>query len=415
MRELLKKLQTANPSGTKTNTLGSPDPRFGFRIRFKPESLITDEQALFELLTNNGVTNLQPAKASGSPTYDGRGYKGEYNNEDVYFLLNSVAKDSGTYPRKTFSPEKLGLHGRDFQTHEELLTQVKQGINDLAIVSDEHKAVMLELVMSCEDDREFILHPILETPVELSKIESDLGESLAALYCTRQGKCVEFPSTINNALIDFYEDYFPASVKSSKGGSVNLSRFAPLIPNSTPVERVFWACGNHDKEELFKAGSESSSIIKDLADLVGGTTEAAVAAYIKRTDYDTFYKWVDEHPRNLNHWGVPEGEKAARDYWVNGDSHNRCPFYFTLCTLLQQVWAVDNSTEVSSVLAGILTGCKFYDVKIDLNKKRVIIAEQKFSNVNNWSFLYWSRATAAFHNWPGAVRKKNNDSTKNSR
>ena len=148
MRELLKKLQTANPSGTKTNTLGSPDPRFGFRIRFKPESLITDEQALFELLTNNGVTNLQPAKASGSPTYDGRGYKGEYNNEDVYFLLNSVAKDSGTYPRKTFSPEKLGLHGRDFQTHEELLTQVKQGINDLAIVSDEHKAVMLDLVMS---------------------------------------------------------------------------------------------------------------------------------------------------------------------------------------------------------------------------------------------------------------------------
>ena len=188
-----------------------------------------------------------------------------------------------------------------------------------------------------------------------------------------------------------------------------------MIPNNTPVERVFWACGNHDKEELFKAGSESSSIIKDLADLVGGTTEAAVAAYIKRTDYDTFYKWVDEHPRNLNHWGIPEGEKAARDYWVNGDSHNRCPFYFTLCTLLQQVWAVDNATEVSSVLAGILTGCKFYDVKIDLNKKRVIIAEQKFSNVNNWSFLYWSRATAAFHNWPGAVRKKNNDSTKNSR
>jgi hypothetical protein len=98
MRELLKKLQETNPHGTKKNTLGSPDPRFGFRIRFKPESLITDEQALFELLTNNGVTNLQPAKASGSPTYDGRGYKGEYNAEDVYFLLSLIHISEPTRP-----------------------------------------------------------------------------------------------------------------------------------------------------------------------------------------------------------------------------------------------------------------------------------------------------------------------------
>ncbi len=406
MKELIKSLKDSDPNLNARNLKHSPDPRFGYRIRFYPDSMIDSEHSLRTLLSNCGVTEVVSAKASGSPLYDGRGYKGQWQGQDVYFLLNSVDRASGVYPRKTFSPEKLGLGGQVYHLHSDLLATILNGIGNLSIVSDEHKAVMKDLVMSFEEDRQFTINPILLDNKERNKIESDLGESLAALHASSNESTIAFVNTINNALVDFYEDGVPVSVKSSMGGQVNLSKFASIIPKNTPVERVFWACGNWDKEELFKASSESCSFILELAEWVGGTSENSVAKFIKQTDYDVFYNWIDSHPKNLNHWGVPEGEKAAREYWTNGDTHNKCPFYFTLCTLIQQVWAEENAEEVSSVLANILTGCKFYDVKIDLNTQRVIIAEQKFADVNSWTFCYWSRATAAFHNWPGAARKK---------
>lgn len=404
-RQFVKALLGVNPEILSQPNVQPNDVKWGTRIKFNDATGIRTRDDLARVLEKLGISNLTPKVLSGAPKYADRGFLVEWNNYSIQILLNSSNQEQGFYPRKTFSPEKLNLDGYKTTTNnpaKEIADRAIDSINQSAIINDLHKPIITEIINSVLEQRTFAESKWLNESGELSKIESDLGETLAAIYSALQGNQISFPDTSNNKFADFIENTTLVSVKSPKGGSVNLSDFADILPNKTPVERVFWSCGNHDKEELFAAAAVGKGIIQDLSNLVGGTTIASVQKFVNATEYDTFYNWIKSHKENPTLLGLPD-EGVPRTIWANG---NLDPFYFTLCTLINRIWAENNQPEISNVLKSILTGPKFLDVCIDVNKKCVIITEQHFDDVENWTMHYWSRATKAFHNWPAARRIK---------
>jgi hypothetical protein len=378
--------------------------KWGTRVKFNDATGVRSFEDLQKILAPLGIKKFKKIELSGRTKYKNRGYLIEWQGHAIKILLNSSDQKQGFYPRKTFSPEKLGLGGYCAVQADstEVTRKAVASIKSSLIVAKEHKPIIIDLLESCNQDREFGSHPWLKESGELSNLESDLGEVLACIYSARAGHKVSIPVTSNNGLKDFDEDDVPVSVKSPKGGSVALGQFADIMTKGNAVEQVLWSFGNRDKETMFLASSRSAGIIKDLSKLVGGTTITAVENFVINTDYDYFYKWIREHKDNPDGLGVPE-QGVPKKLWQLGDTN---PFYFTLCTLINRIWSVKHQAEVSAALKKILTGPKFYDVKIDLSSRRVIITEQRFEDVENWTTHYWSRATAAFHNWPGAKRIK---------
>jgi len=396
---------------------------WGERVKFNDKTNIRSLDDLKKILAPLGITEFENIENSGKTTYKNRGFKVVWNGSPIKILLNSSNQEEGFYPRKTFSPEKFGLAGYNSVTSNESFIEVfERGVDQHPSIVEEHKIIIIDLVKSVLEDREFNVYTWLIESGELSSIESDLGEVLACAYSIRLRKSISVPDTSNAKLKDFEEDGIPVSVKSPKGGSVTLTGF-PIRPNKTPVEQVLNVCGlefneakitlghknktetaRYRKETIYGSAAKMPGIITDLSKLTNGTTINDVEKFINKTSYSNFIQWVKTHPENPNGLGVPDMEEISKDLWTRGNTE---PFYFTLCTLIfNGPWAKRNQQEISSVLKLILTGPKFYDVKIDLNKRRVIIKEQFFDDVENWTTHYWSRCHAAFHNLPGAKRMK---------
>lgn len=403
-RQFIAEVIRLNPALKSAPKIEPNHVKWGTRVKFNDATGIRSLEELKSVLAPLGIKTFKPTELSGRVKYKDRGFLVEWQGSTIGILLNSSDQKQGFYPRKTFSPEKLGLGGYKATVPDSdgITNAAVAAIKSSSIIAKEHKPIIIDLLESCNQDRQFGNHPWLRESGELSNLESDLGEVLACIHSARTGHKIEIPAVSNNGLADFKEDDTWASVKSPKGGSVALSKFAGIMPKGTDVEKVLWAFGNRDVDEMFSASSKSPGIIKDLAKLVGGTKSSDVIRYVRSTDYDKFYQWILGHKDNPAGLGVPEAG-VPKDLWRKGDTN---PFYFTLCTLINRIWAEKNQSEVSAALKKILTGAKFYDVKIDLNSRRVIITEQRFEDVENWTTHYWSRATAAFHNWPGARRIK---------
>lgn len=403
-QQLIQEICRRNPGLAAPPKVQLNHVKWGTRIKFNDQTGIRSLDDLKALLKPLGISQFTPIEASGRTKYKNRAWLIEWRGQAFKILLNSSDQSRGHYPRKTFSPEKLGLGG--YQATQADSTEIAQraisAIQSSTVVAPAHKSIIIDILESCDQDRQFGDHTWLRESGELSNLESDLGEVLACIHSARMGHLVTIPQSTNHGLIDFNEGPVGVSVKSPKGGSVALGQFACLISKTTAVEQVLWSFANRDKDLMFEAAARSPGIVKDLAQLVGGTTEHKVNQFVRDQDYDGFYAWVAAHPRNATALGLPE-IGVPKTLWQRGDTN---PFYFTLCTLINRVWAVDHQTEISLALKKILTGPKFYDVKIDLDQRRVIITEQRFEDVENWTTHYWSRATAAFHNWPGARRIK---------
>jgi hypothetical protein len=421
-RQFIREVVKLNPLLTAEPVAELNHVKWGNRVKFNDKTGIRSLNDLKEVLIPLGITKFKPIKNSGKITYENRGYEVEWNNSSIRILLNSSNQEEGLYPRKTFGPEKLGLSGFVTSSDKKFIDTIKLTIKEIDSIADEHKIVIVDLIESVLEDRQFNNHSWLQNSSELSILESDLGEVLAIAYSLKCGKTISVPDTSNNKLTDFNEDNVPVSVKSTKGGSVTLTEI-PISADNTPVEQVIKACGitfneakqtlghknkketaQYRKERIYECAAKMPGIIKDLSILTKGTTFNNVKEFIKTTTYFNFIQWVKSHPENTNGLGIPDMEVESNKMWNEGSTE---PFYFTLCTLIfNGPWVKKNQQEVSSVLKSILTGPKFYDVKIDLNNKRVIIKEQKFDNVENWTTHYWSRCYAAFHNLPGARRMK---------
>ena len=199
----------------------------------------------------------------------------------------------------------------------------------------------------------------------------------------------------NNAVADFVEDTVPVSVKNPKGGGkVNLSAYRDLIDTSTDTGRLLYAIANHDKAEFFAVAARVSPLIEKIAALVGGTSVESVQCWVAKTDYHDFYNLIRSWPE-CKMLGIPDPGRAEA-LWKQ---HSTEPFYFTINTLLNRCWGQSRDNGVSAVVRAFLTRPVFK--RVNIVGENVVFETVRFDSVEHWGTCYWSRATAAWHNWMG--------------
>jgi hypothetical protein len=360
-------------------------------LRFYSGCGIDSVSELLAIFDANKIT-YQPCDAyTGSPLYKNQGFNVQWNGHTVGVLLGVAAQ--GHIVRKQFSPKNLGLAGKTYSAMSLFRKDILQGLTQT-----EKDASIVECLVSMLDNIEqgtpVIAHPFLKQ--NLNKVTSDFGEVLGAYISVKQGHTVHFPDNSNNNIADFYEDNVPVSAKGRQAGNtLNLGSYKDLLPRNTPTELFLYSLSSHNKDLFFETGAKLCAEAAKLADWVGGTTEAAVAKYVKSITYDQFYNKIAKDPV-FQGLGIPLESKndRPRDLWQAGSTD---PFYFTLNTVINRLWGRKHTGEITKIIKKLGSNIKF--LHIDIENSNIKSREVPFVSIERWGTHYWSRATKAWHNW----------------
>ena len=367
-------------------------------LRFYSDCGIANLEEFIHLLENLDLTWLPNDSFTGSPSYKGQGFDVTWKNSKIGVLL--AISNTGV-ERKKYTPQNFKLNGLTFTDPQIFRNTI---VNQLTLV--EKDTDLRNFLISLLDNLEGkdITLDSSKHKKNLNKITSDFGEILCAYQSCLNQHTIQFPFTSNNNLTDYYENSVSVSAKGRKsGGKVNLVNYKDSIAKilGDPIysenltAKFLYALASHNKQDFFSLASQLSPEVKCLQELVGGFQENVIKSYIKKTKYDNFYKFID---KSFGGIGVPLKSKdnRPRDLWKQGDTN---PFYFTLNTIVHRFWG---STEqgidlISPLVVQFLKSAKFKH--LDVIEDRVVIKEVLFSDVARWQTVYWSRSTAAWHNW----------------
>jgi hypothetical protein len=325
--------------------------------------------------------------------FKGHGVTILWNN--IYIGALVAIADEGYTERKSFTPDSLGLTGKEFSSMANFKTNIITGIRRI-----EHNTDISNCLISMLDNVDGTNNAkVLDCNFlsnNLNKITSDYGEVLAAYNSVVNGKTIKFPTTSNNAVADYYENNIPVSAKGRKaGGKVNLANYKEFIPETSDIGQFLLSLANHDRNKFFEYGAKLCKEAKIIAGWAGGTTVLDVEKYVVSTTYDEFYTKI-ANMEEFNGLGIPLESKDSRpkELWQKGDTN---PFYFTLNTIIHRLWGVKHIPEITDLVSKFLSGSKF--IHVDIVDFNIIFTETLFENVSNWSTEYHSRSTKAWHNW----------------
>lgn len=356
-------------------------------LRLKPGCGFESVESMISVIESLNLPFDMDNRYSRSPDYIGHGVTVTWNDTKIGLLL-AVQKD-GRIKRKSLSPKNLGLNGMKFSTVNSFETVIIKSIK-----GHTHFNFLASMINNIKTGA-----PVLDTAgihkEDISRITSDFGEVLAAFASVHKGKTISFPKTSNNTVADFIENGVPVSVKNPKGGGkVNLSAYKDLINTTTDTGKLLYSIADHNKDDFFKYAARVSPLVNSIATLVGGTNVSDVEKFVKSTRYSDFYNLIRSN-KECKMLGIPD-DGRPEELWNQGSTE---PFYFTVNTLLNRIWGQNNNNGVSDIVVEFLTKPKF--VKIDLKNNNIVFEEIKFKSIKHWGTCYWSRATAAWHNWMG--------------
>lgn len=359
-------------------------------LRFKTGCGIASLDEFKKIFSELNLPYTTNDNFTGSPNYQGQGFDIEWQNDRIGVLL--AVSNTGV-ERKKYTPQNFKFNGLTFSDPVFFKQEI---IKELVII--EKDVDLRKFLISLLDNIEGLgpTNDSSKHKENLNKITSDFGEILCAYHSCLNKHTVVFPSTSNNNLTDYYEDNVPVSAKGRKsGGKVNLVNFHDVIDKTSTTGKFLYALAMHNKEDFFKYAAELSPMIKEIKDLVGEVTENQIKKYILETKYDDFYKIIDTKFYGI---GVPLRSKDSRPraLWAAGDTN---PFYFTLNTIIHRFWGTSKDAVdlISPIVVKFLQSAKF--MHLDIVDNNVVIKQLLFSDVKRWQTVYWSRSTAAWHNW----------------
>lgn len=359
-------------------------------LRFKSNCGLQTFDELRESLNNLGITyKTVPYKYfSRTPDYGDQGLIVNFNGEEVGVQFN-VPKD-GNISRKQFTPDALNLNGLTFTDKDSFRNAVLTGIKD-----SEFYDLLVSMLDNVETDKPIIgLESVREADV--NRITSDYGEVVCAYAFVLKGHTVFFPKGSNHKIADFYIDGQGVSAKGrGTGGKVNLSSFAEFINTETTTGKFLYSIATHNRDDFVKFAAELSPEIKSITDWAGGTDRKALSNFVKSTSYNKFYNYIQRKPEHKG-LGIPDNNGRPETLWNAGSLD---PIDFTINTLISRIWGESAVSKISKIVTEFLNEPKF--VVLDIKDNQCIITETKFSDVNQWKTVYWSRATKAWHNWMG--------------
>lgn len=359
-------------------------------LRFKTGCGIESLDEFTKIFTDLELKYTPNNNFTGSPNYQGHGFDIEWQNDRIGVLL--AISNTGV-ERKKYTPQNFKFNGLTFADpvifRQEIIKQLVIIEKDIDL-----RKFLISLLDNIEGQGP--TSDPKKHQKNINMITSDFGEILCAYQSCLNRHTVEFPSISNNNLFDYYEDKVPVSAKGRKsGGKVNLVNFKDLINKTSKTGKFLYSLAVHNKEDFFKYAAELSPVIEGIKNLVGGVTENQIKAYILKTKYDDFYKIIDTEFYGI---GVPLRSKDSRPraLWAAGDTN---PFYFTLNTLIHRFWGTTEEAVdlISPIVVKFLQSAKF--MHLDIVDNNVVIKQLLFSDVKRWQTVYWSRSTAAWHNW----------------
>lgn len=382
--DFLRLLIESFPNLNKKNIVRQTSNRYDTHLRFKPDCGISTVEEMVGLIKKLKL-EFAPGCYSGSPDYRDHGITVDWDGRKIGMML--AVQKNGRVKRKELSPKNLGLSGSKFSSSAQFESAIKQAVEHHA-----HSDFLVSLIDNVKSGVSVLSQDAIRKE-DISRITSDFGEVLAAFASVCKGKTVLFPKTSNHTVADFIENGVPVSAKNPRGGGkVNLSTYRDLIDTSTDVGKLLFSIADHNKNDFFKYAAAVSPLIKNIADMVGGTDINSVKIFVRKTPYSVFYNWIRSNPE-CKMLGIPDSGRPE-ELWKQGSTE---PFYFTVNTLLNRIWGQDSTNGITEMVAAFLNKPKF--VKVDIVNNQVVFEEIKFKNIKYWGTCYWSRATAAWHNW----------------
>lgn len=372
-------------------------------IRFHNDCGLYSESEFKSLFT--GYSYFEVNDQSFSKKYKIAGYV-QWNGNNIGVLFAKV--NDGESARKQFTPSRLGLSVQTFDSSQGLIESVIKGLRK----NKEKESTINDLVS--------LLENVIDSKKEVndsnflrknkSIITSDFGEILAALNEILKGNKIQFPNG-NNSIVDFFEyssikDYKGVSCKNPKGGGkTNVSSYrSELSSYNSDIGHLLYCISSHNRDGLFDVSSKLCPAIKKIKNKIGGLDEDSRLTYVNTHSYDEFYDWVKSEPI-FRSFGIPSDQKnkptelTPRSLWDSKGKDCLNPIDFTINTIIARLLSPQYINEISKVISKIVTEPKFMLVDIDFSRKRVLITEKEFKDVNRWKLVYWSRSTKAWHNW----------------
>lgn len=357
-------------------------------LRFKSNCGLKTFEQLQESLCKVGLKyeSVPYKHYSRTPDYADQGLKVDFQGEKVGVQFN-VPKE-GNMSRKQFTPDALGLNGLTFTDKVTFRNAVLQGIND-----SEFFDFLVSMLDNVENGNPIIgLENIRKADV--NRITSDYGEVVCAYDYVLKGHTVFFPKGSNHKIADFYVDGKGVSAKGrGTGGKVNLSAFVEFIDTDTTTGKFLYSVATHNRNDFVKYAAELCPEVKAITDWANGTDRDTLSKFVASTSYDEFYDYI-QNTASHNGLGMPDAGGRPKSLWIQGSLE---PIDFTINTLVSRLWGERAVDEISEVVTKFLNEPTF--IVLDIVNNKCIIKETKFSDINTWKTVYWSRATKAWHNW----------------
>ena len=359
-------------------------------LRIRDKSGIIDSQDFEKKLQSLDISykKTQGKVYSRSPDYIDNGFNVKWRDHQIGVLL--AIQKPGKVRRKEFTPGELQLE-TEYNEPDKFYSDVSTGLGSHPL-----NECLMSMLDNLKDNKPIKDLDKVEKE-DVSRITSDFGEILVAYKSLLSGNVWNFPKNKNEKVIDGYENGIPVSVKNDKGGGkVNLSEYKNLIDQSTSAGKFLFALASHQKEEAIKTGVQ---LDEELQKLIPDPSNEGLKRLINEISYDDFYAKVsvNEYFKGL---GVPapKHNQRAKELWNQQDLN---PIHFTILTLISRIWGESEKgvKQISSVVKQFLNKPKF--VKVEIQGLNISITEQKFDAIEDWKTIYWSRATAAWHNYPG--------------
>lgn len=367
-------------------------------LRIRNKSGITDVQDFISKIQSLGLiyNKLQNKVYSRGNSYINNQFEVEWKNQKIGVVV--AIRKPGQPIRKELTPSELELD-LEYKDPNKLY-------DDISNALDSHPKLKKCLVSMLDNIKN-------GTPIQnldqlqqsdISIITSDFGENLVAYKSVLAGNTWTFTKAKNSKVIDGYENGVPVSVKSNKcNGKVNLSPFKDLIDQSTLAGQLLFAIASQKegREDVCRIAVQLDPEIKKL---IPDTSNKGLKELMSKISYDDFYSQVsaNQHFKGL---GIPEPNDniRAKKLWKEQDLH---PVHMTILTWICGIWgeSKEGVEQISPVVTQFLNKPKF--VKVEIRNGNILTTERKFATIEKWKLKYWSRATAAWHNYPAVEPAK---------
>lgn len=373
----------------------------GKRLAFSKSSKIIGREQLENILAPMGAIVVGPAKASAGTQYKDCGFLVKWNDTHYSTLLKAMA-----LPRKSFSPDRLGIGGKVYSKSDlvQFRADIEAGVKNACDTDNK----LYNAVISMLDNVEFstpLSHDLLKLNKKvLNPIICDFGEVVCAYkdLLSNKVKKIEFPTKSNQEVVDYWRDGKIISVKGPLGGGkLNLVAYKDKLSKlpESKVLNFLLAHSTHNRESYFEYASEICPWVKNIKDLVGGTTVNHLQIFVnKKGSFDTFYNLLKT--KNFPGVGVPKTNQ--KDVWrrVWEQEQSLDPIWFSIITLMTRFGATDKPVIklITDIMRPLFTTEKFLNISV--SGDNLMFDEILFKDVKSWSTHYHSNAGGAWANWP---------------